>query len=42
MAALWAKQIIAGKKIYDQVPRLLKDKVREILIELEYGHLVVD
>ena len=33
MAMLWAQQIIMGKKIYGQVPRLLKEKVKEILID---------
>lgn len=33
MAMLWAQQIMLGKKTYAQVPRLLKDKVREILID---------
>ena len=27
MAMLWAQQIMLGKKTYEQVPRLLKDKV---------------
>ena len=31
MAMLWAQKIILGKKTYGQVPRLLKEKVREIL-----------
>lgn len=31
MAMLWAQQIILGKKTYGQVPRLLKEKVKEIL-----------
>ena len=31
MAMLWAQQIMLGKKTFAQVPRLLKDKVREIL-----------
>ena len=31
MAMLWAQQIMMGKKTYGQVPRLLKEKVREIL-----------
>ena len=30
MALLWAQQIILGKKNYKQVPRLLKDKEKEI------------
>lgn len=33
MAMLWAQQIMLGKKTHDQVPRLLKDKVKEILID---------
>lgn len=33
MAMLWAQQIMLGKKTYVQVPRLLKEKVREILID---------
>lgn len=33
MAMLWAQQILLGKKTYAQVPRLLKDKVKEILID---------
>lgn len=31
IAELWAKRIIAGERTFDEVPRLLKDKVREIL-----------
>lgn len=33
MAMLWAQQIMLGKKTYIQVPRLLKDQVKEILID---------
>lgn len=33
MAMLWAQQIIMGKKMFEQVPRLLKDKVKEILVD---------
>ena len=33
IAMLWAQKIILGKKTFAQVPRLLKDQVREILIE---------
>ena len=33
MAMLWAQQIMLGKKTFAQVPRLLKDKVREILVD---------
>ena len=40
MAMLWAQKILSGEKIFAQVPRLLKDKVREILIENEAEKLV--
>lgn len=33
MAMLWAQQIMLGKKTYEQVPRLLKVKVKEILVD---------
>ena len=33
MAMIWAQQIMLGKKTYAQVPRLLKEKVMEILID---------
>ena len=42
MALLWAQQIILGKKNYKQVPRLLKDKVKEILIDSRVGELVTE
>ena len=40
MAMLWAQQIILGKKTYGQVPRLLKDKVIEILEDSGMAELV--
>lgn len=40
MAMLWAQQIILGKKTYGQVPRLLKDKVKEILEDSGMSELV--
>ena len=40
MAMLWAQQIILGKKTYRQVPRLLKDKVKEILEDSGMAELV--
>ena len=40
MAMLWAQQIILGKKTYGQVPRLLKDKVKEILEDSGMSKLV--
>ena len=42
MAMLWAQQIILGKKTYGQVPRLLKDKVKEILEDSGMGELAND
>lgn len=40
MAMLWANQIIQGKKTYNQVPRLLKEKVKEALIDSGHEDLV--
>ena len=31
IAERWAKKIITGKCTFEEVPRLLKDKVKEIL-----------
>lgn len=42
MAMLWAQQIMLGKKTYDQVPRLLKAQVKEILIDSGYEELVTE
>lgn len=42
MAMLWAQQIMLGKKTYAQVPRLLKEKVKEILIDSGMEELVVE
>lgn len=33
IAQLWAKNIMSGKKTFAQVPRLLKEQVRDILSE---------
>ena len=33
MAMIWAQQIMLGKKTFAQVPRLLKEKVKEVLID---------
>ena len=41
MAMLWAQQIMLGKKTYSQVPRLLKDKVKEVLIDSGAEDLVL-
>ena len=42
IAMLWANQIILGKKTYADVPRLLKAKVKELLIEAGYEALIVE
>ena len=42
MAMIWAQQIMLGKKTYAQVPRLLKDKVRVILIDSGCEELVTE
>lgn len=39
MAMLWAQQIMLGKKTFSQVPRLLKEKVREILVDSDFAEL---
>lgn len=33
MAMLWAQQIMLGKKTFEDVPRLLKDQVMELLVD---------
>ena len=42
MAMLWAQKIMLGKKTFDQVPRLLKDQVREILIDSGCEDLITE
>lgn len=42
MAMLWATQIILGKKTFAQVPRLLKEQVREILIDCGCEDLIIE
>ena len=42
MATLWAQQILLGKKKYSDVPRLLKPKVKELLIDSGYEELVTE
>lgn len=42
MAIIWAQQIMLGKKTYADVPRLLKDKVKEILIDSGCEELVME
>ena len=40
MAMLWAQQSMLGKKTFADVPRLLKDKVKEILMDSGMEELV--
>ena len=42
LAMLWANQIIAGKKTYAQVPRLLKPQVAEILRDTGMEELIIE
>lgn len=42
MAMLWAQKIMLGKKTYADVPRLLKNQVKEILIESGLEDLVTE
>ena len=40
MAMLWAQQIMLGKRTFDQVPKLLREKVRELLEDSGASELV--
>lgn len=42
MAMIWAQQIMLGKKTYADVPRMLKDRVKEILIDSGCDYLVTE
>ncbi|MBR1530595.1 MAG: hypothetical protein IJ643_00900 [Eubacterium sp.] len=42
MAMLWTQRIINGKKTYADVPRLLKEQVKELLIESGLEELVTE
>ena len=42
MAMLWVQQILLGKKVYAQVPRLLKPQAKELLIDAGYEELVTE
>ena len=42
MAMIWAQQIMLGKKTFAQVPRLLKEKVMEVLIDSGCEDLVTE
>ena len=40
MAAIYVALIIKGKKTFAQVPAMLKEQVREMLIDLELEYLI--
>lgn len=42
IAMLWAQRIMNDKKTYNDVPRLLKEQVKEILIESGVEFLVTE
>ena len=42
IAMLWAQRIMYGKKTYNDVPRLLKEQVKEILIESGVEELITE
>ena len=42
MAMLWCQQIMLGKKSYAECPRLLKDKVAELLRDSGCEELIVE
>lgn len=42
IAMLWAQRIMCGKKTYKDVPRLLKEQVKEILIESGCEDLIIE
>lgn len=42
MAVIYATLIIKGKKTFARVPKILKEKVKEILIDLDMAELAVE
>ena len=42
VAMLWANQIILGKKTFAEVPRLRKEKVKNLLTEFGYNDLITE
>ena len=42
MSLLWANQILIGRKTYKEVLKLLKDQVKQILIDAGYEDLVTE
>lgn len=39
MAVIYASLIVSGYKTFDQVPKVIQPKVREVLIQLGLGEL---
>ena len=42
IAKLWAKKIIAGEKVFAEVPARLKPQVKELLIEAGRPDLITE
>lgn len=42
IAMLWTQKIMLGKKTFDEVPRLLKEQVKELLIKEGYENLITE
>ena len=42
IAMLWCQQIILGKKTFKQVPKLLKEQVRQLLIDSGMEELIIE
>lgn len=42
IAMLWAQRIMNGKKTFADVPRLLKEQVKEILVESGVEELITE
>lgn len=42
ISMLWTNQIILGKKTFAQVPKLLKEQVRELLIDAGMEELIIE
>jgi len=42
VAMLWVTRIVAGKKTFKDVPRLLKEQVRELLIEAGLEEFIIE
>jgi len=42
MAIIYATLIIKGKKTFAEVPDLIKEQVRQVLIDLECEELIIE